>query len=103
MAGGPPGGPMAGGPGGGPPGTGQIEPDWTIKEGVSEFEKENDFVQFFKYIQGHMSCTHSSMIGPSDHRIPRSGKFDVTKKDALEKLYDTSIKLDLFARLRMFS
>eukprot|EP00392_Amoebophrya_sp_AT5.2_P008909 g8937.t1 len=57
------------------------------QEGVSEFEKENDFVQFFKYIQGHHSCTHSSMIGPSDHRIPRSGKFDVTKKDALEKLY----------------
>ncbi len=53
----------------------------------NEFEKENDFVQFFKYIQGHHSCTHSSMIGPSDHRIPRSGKFDVTKRDALEKLY----------------
>ncbi|CAD7938482.1 unnamed protein product [Amoebophrya sp. A120] len=63
------------------------EPDYTVKNDASEFEKENDFVQFFKYIQGHHSCTHSSMIGPSDHRIPRSGKFDVTKKDALEKLY----------------
>ncbi|CAD7974082.1 unnamed protein product [Amoebophrya sp. A25] len=63
------------------------EPDWTIKEGASEFERENDYVQFFKYIQGHHSCTHSSMIGPSDHRIPRSGKFDVTKREALEKLY----------------
>ena len=62
------------------------EPDFTIKEGASDFEKENDFIQFFKHIQGHHSCTHSSMIGPSDHRIPRSGKFDVTKKEILEKL-----------------
>ena len=63
------------------------EPDWTIKEGVSEFEQENDFCQFFKYIQGYHSCTHSSMIGPSDHRIPRSGKFDVTRPEAVEKLH----------------
>lgn len=27
------------------------------------------------------------MIGPSDHRIPRSGKFDVTREEALEKLH----------------
>lgn len=79
--------PDQGGQGMAPPLTSGQEPDWSIKENVSDFEKENDFVQFFKYIQGHMSCTHSSMIGPSDHRIPRSGKFDVTKKDALEKLY----------------
>lgn len=65
----------------------QHEPDWTIKDQASEFEQENDFVQFFKYIQGHHTCTHSSMIGPSDHRIPRSGKFDVTKPEALQKLY----------------
>ena len=27
------------------------EPDWTIKDQASEFEQENDYVQFFKYIQ----------------------------------------------------
>lgn len=27
----------------------QQDVDWTIKEDVSEFEKENDFCQFFKY------------------------------------------------------
>lgn len=68
------------------PGVPAYEPDFTIKTDVTDFEKENDYIQFFKHIQGHHSCTHSSMIGPSDHRIPRSGKFDVTKKDALEKL-----------------
>lgn len=89
--------PMGGGPGGKgvdgggppPPGAGPgvaYEPDYSIKEGVTDFELENDYIQFFKNIQGHHSCTHSSMIGPSDHRIPRSGKFDVTKKEALEKL-----------------
>lgn len=71
----------------GPGSHNHVEPDWSIKEQASEFEQENDFVQFFKYIQGHHTCTHSSMIGPSDHRIPRSGKFDVTKPEALQKLY----------------
>jgi hypothetical protein len=27
------------------------------------------------------------MIGPSDHRIPKSGKFDVTRPECLTKLY----------------
>ncbi len=59
--GGPPQGPQGGkgqsadpqngmGPGGGGPQP-PMEPDWTIKENVSDFEKENDFVQFFKYVR----------------------------------------------------
>ena len=82
--------PYPGVPAPGPSGPGVVKAadiDYTVKENVSDFEKENDFVNFFRYIQGYHTCTHSSMIGPSDHRIPKSGKFDVLKPECLEKLY----------------
>jgi len=53
-----------------------------------DFEKENELVSFFKnQIMGDISYTHSSMIGPSDHRIPKTGKLNVVNSDSLTKLY----------------
>lgn len=60
--------------------------EYAIKTDLPDFERENDFQNFFRKVQGGTCRTHSSLIGAFDHRIPKSGLLDINTKEKLQKL-----------------